>query len=568
MRRTLVALWIVAFPSVAAAQDVEPYEEEMSTFSIIARDPATGQLGEVMTSKALAGGNRAWTAKGGVAMIAHQQSANPMYGKLGMELIELGLSPQEALDYVLRADEGRDSRQVAIIDAEGRTAAWTSGSGELMAWRGHHCGVDYCTQGNSLTGPEVIDAVAKTFEAAKGTLAERMLTAIEAGQLAGGDARGKQTALLIVVRPLTGNNPTTDRVLDLRVDDHPEPLGELRRIFKLSNSGAVIAQGNQKLRDGDMPGAIALFEQARDMAPTSDNAWIALANAHLRNGQKPEALAALGKAIEVQPINRLRLPRNQDFASLHQDRDFLKLTAKPASGRSVVERLAAGQAVFGIFSGAKTEAQGAKLLEDSDPDFVFYSLESPEEGPFDMYALGAYLRGLGKGAGANGPPPVILRIPPIRVDREMAPVRARQGLEQGAAGIVYPHANSADDAALAVSALGTRVWPADPNGERFSALIVEDQVGVGRVREIVRTPGIGVVIAGPGDLSRAYDGDLVAVEKAIQTVLAACKEFRVPCGITAGVDDVGKRLQEGFRFFIVSDPAGLEAGKRAAGRRD
>src|SRR5687767_7257603 len=122
MRRLFLSLCILALPALVSAQEADLYEEEMSTFSIIARDPVTGHLGEVMTSKALAGGNRAWTAKGGVAMIAHQQSANPMYGRLGMELIELGLSPREALEYVLRADEGRDSRQVAIIDAQGRTA--------------------------------------------------------------------------------------------------------------------------------------------------------------------------------------------------------------------------------------------------------------------------------------------------------------------------------------------------------------------------------------------------------------------------------------------------------------
>jgi uncharacterized Ntn-hydrolase superfamily protein/2-keto-3-deoxy-L-rhamnonate aldolase RhmA len=563
MRRLSLALALLAFPPLASAQDV--LEEEMSTFSIIARDPATGQLGEVMTSKALAGGNRAWTAKGGVAMIAHQQSANPLYGKLGMELIELGLSPQEALDYVLRADEGRDSRQVAIIDAQGRTAAWTSGSGERMAWRGHHCGENYCAQGNTLVGPEVIDAVAKTFEAAKGTLAERMMEAIEAGQLAGGDSRGKECALLIVVRPMAGNNPTTDRVVDLRVDDHNEPLGELRRLYRLSQVGTVLAQGNQKLRDGDMRGAIASFEEATRMAPTSDQAWIALANGHLKNGARLPAIAALAKAIEVQPINRLRLPRNQDFASIHQDAEFLRITAWPTSGRNVASRLAAGQAVFGIFSGDHTELQGAKLVSETRPDFVFYSLE---EGPFDMYALGAYMSGMARASVRESPPPVFLRIPPIREDRELAPVRARQGLEQGAAAIVYPHVESAADAALAVKSLGTRVWPADANGERLNVLIIEDQAGVARAGEIVRTPGISAVIPGPGDLRRAYEGDMVAVERAIQTVLAACKAARVPCGITAGVEDIGKRLQEGFRLFIVTDPAALEAGRRAATERD
>ena len=306
------------------------YEEELATFSIIARDPATGELGELMTSKALAGGNRAVTAKGGIAIIAHQQSANPIYGRIGMELIQMGMSPQEALDFLLRADTNPDSRQVAILDQQGRTAAWTAGgesAGNPGAWRGHHCGVDYCAQGNSLTGPEVVDAVWRTFEAARGPLGDRMLAAIEAGQKAGGDARGKQTALVLIVRPLSAANPTNDRVLDFRVDDHPEPLVELRRLMNLNKSGALISQGHARINQNDMDGALALFVQARDLAPTSDNAWIALANGHLRKGQKAEALAALAKAIELNPNNKPRLRTNQTFQSIHQDAEFLRLTS-------------------------------------------------------------------------------------------------------------------------------------------------------------------------------------------------------------------------------------------------
>jgi uncharacterized Ntn-hydrolase superfamily protein len=170
-----------------------------------------------------------------------------------------------------------------------------------------------------------VAAVARTFESAKGTLAERMLAAIDAGQEAGGDARGKQTALIVVVRPLSGNNPTSDRVIDFRVDDHPEPLVELRRLVKLNESGAVISQGNTKLQQGDAKGAIALFIQARDLAPTSDNAWIALANGYLRNNQKTEAFSALRKAVELNPNNKKRLPTNQNFESIRQDPEFLKI---------------------------------------------------------------------------------------------------------------------------------------------------------------------------------------------------------------------------------------------------
>jgi uncharacterized Ntn-hydrolase superfamily protein len=265
-----------------------------------------------------------------VAVIAHQQSANPMYGRLGMEMIQMGMAPKDVLEYLLRADTNPDSRQVAIIDAQGRTAAWTAGgesAGNAGAWRGHHCGDNYCAQGNSLTGPEVVEAVWKTFEATRGTLAERMLAAIDAGQAAGGDARGKQCALIVIVRPLSGNNPTSDRVLDFRVDDHPQPLVELRRLVNLSYSGTAINQGNQRLMANDVAGALVHFGEARDLAPTSDNAWIALANGYLRNNQRREAFAALAKAIELNPNNKPRLRTNQTFQAVHQDPEFLRLTA-------------------------------------------------------------------------------------------------------------------------------------------------------------------------------------------------------------------------------------------------
>lgn len=232
---------------------------------------------------------------------------------------------------------------------------------------------------------------------------------------------------------------------------------------------------------------------------------------------------------------------------------------------AIVELLAGGQAVFGIFSGDHTPEQGAAMAANPDVDFVFYSLES---GPFDIPAMEAYMRGMGEAAGEAGGHPVALRIPPIRDDRDAAGDRVRQGIEAGVDAVVFPHVESAEDAALAVSTMMDLAWPANPDGRLVNMLIIEDQVGVEHAREIVRTPGVSVAIPGPGDLRRAYDGDMEAVENAIQTVLAACKEFDVPCGITAGVDDIAERLAQGFRVFIVRRPEELAAGRAAAGRTD
>lgn len=229
----------------------------------------------------------------------------------------------------------------------------------------------------------------------------------------------------------------------------------------------------------------------------------------------------------------------------------------------LVQLLADGQAVFGIFSGDHTPEQGAVMAANRDPDFIFYSLES---GPFDIPAMQGYMEGMRTASGEAGSHPVTLRIPPIRDDREAARGRVRQGIEAGVDAIVFPHVESAEDAALAISAMGDVVWPASPTGPLINMLIIEDQVGIAHAREIVQTPGVSVAIPGPGDLRRAYQGDMEAVENAIQTVLAACKEFNVPCGITAGVDDIADRLAQGFRVIIVTQPEAIRVGKMAAGR--
>lgn len=229
---------------------------------------------------------------------------------------------------------------------------------------------------------------------------------------------------------------------------------------------------------------------------------------------------------------------------------------------TIVGLLAAGP-VFGIFSGEHTAEQGAVMAQNRETDFVFYSLES---GPFDIPTMTTYKESMTEASGEEGARPMALRIPPIGEGEEAARDHVRQGLAAGVEAIVVPHMESAAQAAVAVSAMGPDAWPGNPGGHLVSMLIVEDKLGVANVREIVSTPGVGVVFAGPGDLRRAYERDMEAVENAIQTILAACKEFDVPCGITAGVDDIAERLEQGFRVIIVTQSEALAVGKEAAGR--
>ena len=221
----------------------------------------------------------------------------------------------------------------------------------------------------------------------------------------------------------------------------------------------------------------------------------------------------------------------------------------------LVQLLANGEAVFGVFS-RSYEVDGAT-------DFLFYSLES---GPFDIPGMHAFIQSKRDSAGGAETHPLVLRIPPIREGHDAARDHVQQGLAAGAASIVFPHVETVEEAELAVHAMGAESWPGNAGGTLINMLLIEDQVGVQNARAIVGAAGVSVVFPGPGDLRRAYDSDMEAVENAIQTVLAACKEFNVACGVTAGVEDIAARLEQGFRVIIVTDPAALVVGREAAGR--
>ena len=201
----------------------------ISTFSIVARDSTTGELGVAVQSKFIAVGSVVPYAKAGVGAIASQAWGNPRFGPIGLELLASGKSAVEVVDLMTSADPHRNSRQLAIIGIEGNASVFTGT--ECLEWAGGKHGASYAAQGNILTGPEVIEAMGRTFENTNGTLAERMIASLHAGQEAGGDKRGRQSAALLVVREGWGYGGLTDRFRDLRVDDHPSPVKELERVY-------------------------------------------------------------------------------------------------------------------------------------------------------------------------------------------------------------------------------------------------------------------------------------------------------------------------------------------------
>ncbi len=203
----------------------------VATFSIVAYDRETGDLGVAVQSRFLGVGSVVPWAKAGVGAVATQAWANVSFGPEGLAMLEAGKDAAAAVAALTAADAGRDRRQVGIVDAKGRAAAYT-GSG-CLDWAGHRTGEGFTVQGNILAGKGVVDAMADAFVAAKGELADRLVEALAAGQRAGGDKRGMQSAALLVVRKNGGYGGNNDRYIDLRVEDHAEPIAEMKRLLDL-----------------------------------------------------------------------------------------------------------------------------------------------------------------------------------------------------------------------------------------------------------------------------------------------------------------------------------------------
>ncbi|MCX7666165.1 MAG: DUF1028 domain-containing protein [Gemmataceae bacterium] len=199
-----------------------------STFSIAAYDPDKKEWGVAVASKYLAVGSAVPWAKAGVGAIATQSFVNVTFGPDGLALLEKGKSAEETLKALIDADKDKELRQVGIVDAKGEVAHFTGA--KCLAWAGAKSGKNYTCQGNLLTGKEVVEKMAEAFEETKGPLTWRLMAALEAGEKAGGDKRGKQSAAILVVREKAGPNGFGDRFIDLRVDDHENPIPELIRI--------------------------------------------------------------------------------------------------------------------------------------------------------------------------------------------------------------------------------------------------------------------------------------------------------------------------------------------------
>jgi len=287
MRRLLL---ILTLSSSLFAQ-----ERPLHTFSIVARDSATGQLGVAVQSHWFSVGPLVPWAEAGVGAVATQSFVDPAYGPLGLELMRAGKSAREALTGLLAADDGRAVRQVAMVDAKGRVAAHTGA--KCIPAAGHIEGEQFTVEANLMLNDKVWPAMARAYRETTGDLAARMLAALDAGEAAGGDIRGRQSAAIVIVSGTSTGRPWNDRIMDLRVEDDEAPLKELRRLVTVHRAYQRENAGDLAVEKNDVAGALREYGAAEAMLP--DNLemkyWHAVALVNV--GKLEESLPLFGEVF-------------------------------------------------------------------------------------------------------------------------------------------------------------------------------------------------------------------------------------------------------------------------------
>jgi uncharacterized Ntn-hydrolase superfamily protein len=317
--RALLAAFLALAPALAAASARAP----VATFSIVARDPARGELGVAVASRFFAVGTVVPWARAGVGAVATQSFANTTYGPRGLDLLERGASPAEALAILTRGDPDREKRQVGIVAADGASVTF-SGQG-CNPWAGGRAGRDYAIQGNILAGEKVVADMEKAFLGTKGSLADRLFASLSAGDAAGGDSRGRQSAAILVVKERAGYGGLSDRAIDVRVDDHADPFRELRRLLDHAQMNQAWNEGWTAFTEKRFAEALAAQERAAALAPANGEVLYDLAVIRLAAGKRAEAVDALGRALAANPKLVAQAKGDGDLAALRGDPAFEKL---------------------------------------------------------------------------------------------------------------------------------------------------------------------------------------------------------------------------------------------------
>lgn len=323
LRACTFALLCGIVASVGAAGAAEPPASvrPVHTYSIVALDPETGDMGVAVQSHWFSVGPIVAWGEAGVGVVATQSLVDPSYGPLGLELMRAGRTAEQALRGLLAADPAAEIRQVAMVDRAGNVAVHT---GErCIAEAGHVVGETFGVQANLMAEASVWPAMAEAFRSADGDLAERMLVALEAAEAEGGDIRGKQSVAMLVVSGTSTGRPWVDRKVDLRVEDHPDPLGEMRRLLRLERAYDAMNRGDLALEHDDVEGALAAYAEAERLAPGNVEMrfWHAVSLANV--GRIEAARAILVDIYAIDPAWRTLLPRLADVGLVAVDPDAL-----------------------------------------------------------------------------------------------------------------------------------------------------------------------------------------------------------------------------------------------------
>ena len=291
--------------SHSQAQQVYKSENPLvHTYSIVAYDAETGEMGVAVQSHWFQVGPIVAWGKAGVGVVATQSFVDPAYGPKGLALMEQGVPADDALEVLLKQDEGEAFRQIAFLDSEGNISAHTGR--KCIESAGDRQGKTYSVQANMMLNDDVVPAMAMAFEAAKGPLAERLMAALEAAEAAGGDIRGKQSAALLVVKAESNGNVWQDNLVDLRIDDHAEPLKELRRILTVHRAYEHMNAGDVAVEHNDMDEAMKQYNAAMNMFPNNAEMkyWTAV------------TLANTGQLAEALPIFKEVFAKNENWRTL------------------------------------------------------------------------------------------------------------------------------------------------------------------------------------------------------------------------------------------------------------
>ncbi|MCB0743268.1 MAG: DUF1028 domain-containing protein [Ignavibacteriae bacterium] len=304
MKKVFSLLLIFLFSQTISAQKFFGTEPFAHTYSIVARDTVTGEMGVAVQSHWFAVGTIVSWGEAGVGVIATQSFVNPSFGPRGLILLKQGLSAQQVLDLLIESDEGRDFRQLAILDSKGNAAAYTGK--KCIDDAGQIVGNNYSVQANMMLNDKVWGAMSNTFENSKGNLADRLLEALDAAQDVGGDIRGKQSAAILVVKAKPTGNIWEDRIVDIRIDDHENPLKEIRRVYNVHSAYEHMNKGDLAIEHNDMDLAMKEYSTAETMFPDNEEMkyWHAV------------TLANIGKVNESLPLFKEVFKKNKNWVTL------------------------------------------------------------------------------------------------------------------------------------------------------------------------------------------------------------------------------------------------------------